>query len=100
MNGLKRSNQFIHEESFKPGLDNSSGGVPPRPEQALPVADIPQRLRRLRWDEVVGRGDFVANERRGFDLWDGPTGFRADAYVRQIYRRIEGRFTRGIREAP
>ena len=100
MNALKRPNQLTHEESSSPGLDKFSGGVPPRPEQSLPVADIPQRLRRLRWDELVGRGDFVANERRGFDLWDGPTGFRADAYVRQIYRLDERRFTRGIGEAP
>ena len=100
MNVLKRQNQLTHEVSSKPGLEMSSGGVTSRSEQSLPVADIPQHLRRLRWDEVVGRGDFVANDRREFDRWDGPTGFRADAYVRRFYRLVESRFTRGMRQAP
>ena len=45
-------------------------------------------LRRLKWNERVRRGDFVADGRQGFELWEGPSGFRADAFVKQIYRRL------------
>lgn len=40
--------------------------------------------------ERVQRGDFVADGRQGFEPWAGPAGFRADAYVKQIYR-VAGR---------
>jgi hypothetical protein len=56
-------------------------------------AGVPKRLRRLKWNEVVSRGDFVANEHRGFELWEGPSGFRANAFVKPIYRRHESRPT-------
>jgi len=49
----------------------------------------PKRFRRLKWNELVNRGDFVTNERRGFEPWEGPSGFRADAFVKPIYRRDE-----------
>ena len=49
--------------------------------------DVSADLRRLEWDEVVTRGDFVGDELHGFELWEGPTGFRADAFVKPIYRR-------------
>lgn len=49
--------------------------------------DVPLRLRRLGPDELVTRGDFVADKQRGFEPWDGPSGFRADAFVKPIYRR-------------
>jgi hypothetical protein len=45
------------------------------------------RFRRLKWNELVQAGDFVAVLQRGFELWEGPTGFRADAFVKPIYRR-------------
>jgi len=48
---------------------------------------VPGRFRRLKWDELVTRGDFVGDELHGFELWEGPTGFRADAFVKPIYRR-------------
>ncbi len=56
---------------------------------------IPNQFRLLMWDEVVRRGDFVADECQGFDLWEGPTGFRAGSYVTPIYRRDGGCSTTG-----
>ena len=53
---------------------------------ALPV--LLQHLRILKWNERVQRGDFVADGRAGFEPWEGPAGFRADAFVKQIYRRL------------
>jgi hypothetical protein len=52
-----------------------------------------ERFRRLKWDELVRHGDFVANEGRKLELWEGPNGFRADACVKPIYRRQEHRPT-------
>jgi hypothetical protein len=61
--------------------------------EALPGAGVPERFRRLKWNEVVCRGDFVAGEHRAFEPWEGPGGFRADTFVKPIYRRKEtGRF--------
>ena len=44
-------------------------------------------LRRLEWNELVRKGDFVADGNDGFEPWDGPSGFRADAFVKPTYRR-------------
>jgi hypothetical protein len=52
-------------------------------------------LRRLKWDEVVSRGDFVADGERGFAPWEGPGGFRADAFVKPIYRKQSARAAGG-----
>ena len=38
-------------------------------------------LRPLNWNELVRLGDFVEDGKEGFELWDGPRGFRADAFV-------------------
>lgn len=54
---------------------------------------VPKRFRRLKWNELVSLGDFVADEHRGFEPWEGPGGFRADAFVKPIYRRDESRST-------
>lgn len=51
---------------------------------------VPRRFRRLKRNELVRTGDFVAVLRQGFELWEGPTGFRADAFVKPIYRRDNG----------
>jgi hypothetical protein len=51
---------------------------------------VPENLRPLKWDELVRRGDFVEDGRGGFEPWDGPSGFRADAFIKQIYRRQDG----------
>ena len=54
---------------------------------------VPKRLRRLKWNEQVSLGDFVRNEHRCFELWQGPGGFRADSFVKSIYRRYKNRST-------
>jgi len=50
-----------------------------------------EHFRRLKWNELVRHGDFVENEGRRLEPWEGPNGFRADAYVKPIYRRRECR---------
>ena len=59
-------------------------------EVAAPVG-ASQHFRRLKPGEVVARGDFVANEQRGLEPWEGPGGFRAGAFVKPIYRRAASR---------
>lgn len=54
-----------------------------------PKAGGPKHFRRLKWNELVSRGDFVADEHQGFEPWEGPGGFRADSFVKPIYRRDE-----------
>jgi hypothetical protein len=46
-----------------------------------------KHFRRLKWDEIVVPGDFIVNDQRGFEPWEGPSGFRADAFLKPIYRR-------------
>src|SRR5260370_20971170 len=48
-------------------------GEPEAPSRA----SVPERFRRLKWNEVVWSGDFVADERLGFELWEAPGVFRA-----------------------
>ena len=50
-----------------------------------------KQFRRLRADELVGQGDFIADGKRGFKPWEGPGGFRADAFVKPIYRKMTPR---------
>jgi hypothetical protein len=50
---------------------------------------IAASFRLLAWNELVRRGDFVEDGRQGFEPWEGPSGFRADAFVKQIYRRLK-----------
>ena len=59
--------------------------------EAMAPAGVSKRFRRLKPNEVVGRGDFVANEQRGLEPWEGPGGFRAGAFVKPIYRREASR---------
>ena len=54
--------------------------------EASAIAGVPKRFRRLKWHELVSVGDFVADTQQGFELWEGPNGFRADAFVKPIYR--------------
>lgn len=67
--------------------------TPPRVNQPTATAkpDVLKPFRLLKSNEVVGRGDFVADEHCGFQPWEGPGGFRADAFVKPIYRRDESR---------
>lgn len=50
-----------------------------------------KHLRPLKWNELVKRGDFVDDGLQGFEPWVGPAGFRADMFVKQIYRRLGNR---------
>jgi hypothetical protein len=47
-----------------------------------------KQFRRLKADELVSHGDFVINETRKFEPWVGPNGFRADAFIKPIYRKL------------
>lgn len=60
---------------------------------AIPDAEVSKRLRPLQANELVRRGDFVADGHRGFELWEGLTGFRADAFVKPVYRKDESRLS-------
>jgi hypothetical protein len=59
----------------------------------LELVDVPKRLRRLKRNELVTRGDFVVDMQRGFEPWEGPGGFRADAFLKPVYRRDASRST-------
>ncbi len=52
----------------------------------LPV--LLRQLRRLKWNERVQHGDYVGDDRAGFEPLEGLNGFRADSFVKQIYRRL------------
>ena len=64
---------------------------------AIPAirAAVPGRVRRLKWNELVRHGDFVQDGHRGFEPWAGPAGFRADTYVKAIYRNLSRRVVAG-----
>jgi hypothetical protein len=58
----------------------------------------PESLRLLKWNELVCRGDFVKDEWENFEPWVGPAGFRADAFMKQIFRR-RSRYAAGAKRA-
>jgi hypothetical protein len=58
-------------------------GAKPR---ASAKAGIPENFRRLNWNELVRRGDLVADKQFRLEPWTGPAGFRADAFEKPIYR--------------
>jgi len=53
------------------------------PEQAA----APKGFRFLKGREIVSPGDFVEDKQGKLELWEGPRGFRADAFIKPIYRR-------------
>jgi hypothetical protein len=65
-----------------------------KPEVAA-SADASKQFRRLKANELVRRDDFVMDDQRGFEPWQGLTGFRANAFVKPIYRRQARRPTKG-----
>jgi len=72
---------------------------PPEPQVAgAPASGAAESFRRLRAEELVCRGDFVGDARAGFEPWEGPTGFRADAYVKPIFRKYAHRPS-GVRKS-
>jgi hypothetical protein len=60
------------------------------PSDPTAHAVVPKNFRRLQANELVSVGDFVADEQRGLEPWEGPNGFRADSFVKAIYRRNIG----------
>ncbi len=44
-------------------------------------------LRRVKSDEVVRQGDFVVAG-NGFEPWEGPSGFRANSFLKPIFRAL------------
>ena len=66
--------------------------------EALARASIPERFRRLNRNELVCRGDFVGDGHKGLEPWEGPGGFRADAFVKPIYRQLVRRQTEAKKE--
>src|SRR5580693_9505266 len=62
-------------------------GEPEAPVRAR--ASVSERFRRLKWNEVVWSGDFVADDRLGFELWEASGVFRAGSFARPIYRKEE-----------
>jgi hypothetical protein len=55
--------------------------------EASASAPVPKNLRLLNSDELVSPGDFVKDEHQEMALWEGPGGFRADSFVKPIYRQ-------------
>ena len=49
------------------------------------VTAAAKTFRPLKWNELVKRGDYVEDGNHGFEPWVGPAGFRADAFIKQIY---------------
>lgn len=64
--------------------------------EATEPADETDGLRRLDFNELVSTGDFVMNAQREFEEWEGPNGFRADSFVKPIYRRKDDRSIRAL----
>ena len=52
------------------------------------TTDLSACFRRLKWNELVTRGDFVEDGNQGFEPWEGPAGFRADSFIKPIYRKL------------
>ena len=83
---MARVDETIHEL----GVNGAANPTPRTGEPEAPARTSgSERFRRLKRNEVVSHGDFVADERLGLQPWEGPGGFRADAFVRPIYRRKE-----------
>jgi len=92
MNALKRWNPTArNRERTADGAAKSM--LPTGEPEALPGVGVPEHFRRLKSNEVVCHGDLVADERLGLEPWEGPGGFRADTFVKPIYRRNKSRLT-------
>jgi hypothetical protein len=61
--------------------------------EAIVKPGTPKNFRRLESHELVSLGDYVADEHRGLEPWEGPSGFRADAFIKAMYRRVQRRST-------
>jgi hypothetical protein len=61
----------------------ATGGGPDHPA----TSEDSKLFRRLKFNELVSVGDFVAGKDNQFEPWDGPRGFQAGSFVKPIYRR-------------
>lgn len=79
---------MIREQHKKPKAMNSDIETEADKAEAgaSPESLLAAGLRLLAWNELVRKGDFVADGYDGFTPWDGPPGFRADAFVKPTYR--------------
>jgi len=68
----------------------SSEGRADRSPMKTPRFRNSKHLRLLKGDELVLHGDFIANGNNDFEPWEGPGGFRADAFLKPVYRRGRG----------
>ena len=59
--------------------------------ESAATATKPLSFRRLAWNELVRRGDYVEDGKSGFEPWEGPSGFHADSFIKTIYRKYSPR---------
>ena len=71
------------DDNELPGQTNAANGR----TRSTPPSQPSGTLRRLKWNEVVWFGNFGADERLGFELWEAPGVFRAGSFTRPIYRK-------------
>lgn len=74
----------------------AAGGVkaPASNLVVVPPGDAnPRHFRRLKPNELVSPGDFVSDDLKQFEPWDGPRGFQAGSFVKPIYRETRPRAT-------
>ena len=88
----------LNLESTRKNCENMTGCATQTTQRvnkpgASAKAGVSKRFRRLKWNELVSLGDFVVDEHRRFEPWEGPSGLRADAFLKPIYRRDESRST-------
>lgn len=57
-------------------------------KSAWPVR-TPPGFHRLKGKDLVWYSDYVADERYGLQLWNGPGGFQADSFTVRVYRKEE-----------
>ncbi len=62
--------------------------TPPKQPVVTAKASGSELFRRLKWNELVRRGDFVEDGRQGYKPWEGPSGFRADAFIKATFRKL------------
>jgi len=82
-------NPIIHAMKLNPEPIRSDGNNPTGCAIQFAPAVIPTNFRRLKSHEVVSRGDYVVDQTRGLEPWEGPSGFRAGSFIKLIYRRIK-----------
>ena len=56
-------------------------------ERLTGLGGIPRvRFRRLKSNEWVMLGDYIKDGDSSYRPWEGPNGFRADSFVKKVYR--------------